>query len=96
MLDKSRLLGLIPIAFVLLWSTGFIGAKYGLPYAEPFTLLMYRMYITLSSFLLLIWIFSGRWPDRRGAFHSMVVGALVPPPIWGVSFPPLSQAFPQG
>jgi hypothetical protein len=24
-----------PFLFVLLWSTGFIGAKYGLPYAEP-------------------------------------------------------------
>ncbi len=61
--EKSKLLGFVPVAFVLLWSTGFIGAKYGLPYAEPFTLLMYRMYITLGSFLLLIRIFSGRWPD---------------------------------
>ena len=26
-----------PPVFVLLWSTGFIGAKFGLPYAEPFT-----------------------------------------------------------
>jgi hypothetical protein len=24
-----------PFLFVFLWSTGFIGAKYGLPYAEP-------------------------------------------------------------
>ena len=28
-----------PRPFVLLWSTGFIGAKYGLPYAEPLTFL---------------------------------------------------------
>ena len=28
--------------FILLWSTGFIGAKYGLPYAEPMTFLMLR------------------------------------------------------
>ena len=31
-----------PIIFVLLWSTGFIGAKYILPYAEPFVFLTIR------------------------------------------------------
>lgn len=30
----------MPGVFVLLWSTGFIGAKYGLPYAEPLTALI--------------------------------------------------------
>ncbi|MCP3869672.1 MAG: DMT family transporter [Gammaproteobacteria bacterium] len=75
--NRGSLLKWIPILFVLLWSTGFIGAKYGLPFAEPFTLLMYRMYLTLAAFLLLIHLFRGRWPDLRGAAHSMVVGALV-------------------
>ena len=28
-----------PALFVLLWSTGFIGARYGLPYVEPLTFL---------------------------------------------------------
>ena len=32
-----------PLIFVFLWSTGFIGAKYGLPYVEPFTFLAVRM-----------------------------------------------------
>src|SRR3712207_4005770 len=32
-----------PALFVLLWSTGFVGAKYGLPYAEPFTFLSLRL-----------------------------------------------------
>ncbi|HSO07529.1 MAG TPA: EamA/RhaT family transporter, partial [Pelomicrobium sp.] len=31
-----------PALFVLLWSTGFIGAKLGLPYAEPLTFLILR------------------------------------------------------
>src|SRR5436190_17077133 len=39
-----------PPLFVLLWSTGFIGAKFGLPYAEPFTLLVMRF--GLASLLL--------------------------------------------
>ena len=32
-----------PALFVLLWSTGFIGARYGLPYIEPLTFLSVRM-----------------------------------------------------
>jgi drug/metabolite transporter (DMT)-like permease len=34
-----------PILFVLLWSTGFVGAKYGLPYADPFIFLASRVLI---------------------------------------------------
>jgi drug/metabolite transporter (DMT)-like permease len=34
-----------PAVFVLLWSTGFVGAKYGLPDAEPFTFLALRLLI---------------------------------------------------
>ena len=33
----------MPALFVLLWSTGFIGAKFGLPYAEPLTFLLIRL-----------------------------------------------------
>src|SRR5512146_1039535 len=32
-----------PALFVLLWSTGFIGARYGLPYIEPLNFLAVRM-----------------------------------------------------
>ena len=34
-----------PILFVALWSTGFVGAKYGLPYADPFIFLSVRIFI---------------------------------------------------
>ncbi len=33
-----------PALFVFLWSTGFVGAKYIVPYAEPFTFLMIRYF----------------------------------------------------
>lgn len=47
-----------PVLFVLLWNTGYIGAKYGLPYAEPFTLLFLRFVLALSlgAILLLTWL----------------------------------------
>ena len=37
-----------PLVFVFIWSTGFIGARYGLPYAEPFTYLALRMVLAAS------------------------------------------------
>ena len=67
----------MPGIFVLLWATGFIGAKYGLPYAEPFTLLTIRMYLTLIVILALAGLYRTHWPDRRGTLHSLVVGTLV-------------------
>ena len=36
---------LAPYLFVFLWSTGFVGAKYGLPYADPFIFLSLRIFI---------------------------------------------------
>jgi drug/metabolite transporter (DMT)-like permease len=42
LLKVSRL---APYIFVLLWSTGFVGAKFGLPYADPFIFLAIRLFI---------------------------------------------------
>ena len=39
---------LVPGLFVFLWSTGFIGARFGLPYAEQFTFLFVRFLFTLA------------------------------------------------
>ncbi|WP_029132438.1 DMT family transporter [Sedimenticola selenatireducens] len=76
-MPSPRLLRWIPILFVLLWATGFIGAKFALPYAEPFTVLAIRMYITLGVFLILIRVYRPKWPSWQGALHSMLVGSLV-------------------
>ncbi|NBO35483.1 MAG: DMT family transporter [Actinobacteria bacterium] len=40
-----------PAIFVLLWSSGFVGAKFLLPHAEPFTLLTVRFAITATILL---------------------------------------------
>jgi len=67
----------VPALFVWLWSTGFIGAKYGLPYAEPFTLLLIRMLLTLVLLGVLARLLKARWPGWRGAGHLAVTGLLV-------------------
>ena len=68
---------LVQALFVWLWSTGFIGAKYGQPYAEPFTLLLIRMLITLVLLAGLARLLKTRWPGWRGAGHLAVTGLLV-------------------
>ncbi len=72
-----RWIRLIPLLFVLLWSTGFITAKFALPFIEPFTLLFVRMLITLVVFFgLILWLKSA-WPSPTQALHQMVVGSLI-------------------
>lgn len=63
--------------FVLLWSTGFIGAKYGLPYAEPLTFLSIRF--ALAAGLMLLWVVAScsPWPDRSELRALLLVGALL-------------------
>ena len=63
--------------FVLLWSTGFIGAKYGLPYAEPATFLIHRF--SLVAVALGIWVVLVRapWPTWRQAREAAVIGVLL-------------------
>ena len=66
-----------PAVFVFLWSTGFISSKYGLPYAEPFTLLSLRMG-SLVAVLAVILIFARPvWPQPAGMVHSSITGVLM-------------------
>jgi hypothetical protein len=44
-MPEDRWLAAIPGLFVLLWRTGFIGAKLGTPFAPPFTLLLLRFVV---------------------------------------------------
>jgi drug/metabolite transporter (DMT)-like permease len=94
---KANWTKLIPALFVLLWSTGFIGAKYGLPYAEPFTFLFVRMVITSSVLLLAIFLFKKRWPDSwRLSGHVAVSGILVHCGYLGGIFSAIALGMPSG
>ncbi len=67
-----------PGAFVVIWSTGFIGARYGLPYAAPLTLLGVRMALATVVFALLVAVLrSRRLLSRRQWSRSAVVGILL-------------------
>ena len=87
----------IPWIFVWIWSTGFIAAKYGLPYAEPFTLLSYRFVITLLFLFLIIIYKKSPWPgSRKDFFHLMIAGALIHGVYLGGVFQALKWGMPAG
>lgn len=68
----------MPALFVLIWSTGFLIAKYGLPYAPPLTFLEWRYAVALVLLLPIIWFARAPWPSSRGiATHIAVAGVLV-------------------
>jgi drug/metabolite transporter (DMT)-like permease len=67
-----------PLLFVFLWSTGFIGAKYGLPYAEPLSFLLTRYGLVITLMLLIALATRAPWPERgRDWLHIGVSGVLV-------------------
>src|SRR5215510_2875095 len=68
----------MPGTFVLLWATGFIGAKYGLPYAEPATFLVLRFAFVVVLLLPIAVAARARWPPSGGqVLHLAVAGILV-------------------
>lgn len=86
----------IPFVFVLLWSTGFIGAKYGLPYAEPFTLLMWRMLIVVPLFVCLVVILKRPPISLRDAVIQGLVGLLIHGFYLGGVFAAINIGMPAG
>jgi len=85
-----------PMMFVLLWSTGFIGAKFGLPYIEPFTFLTLRMAFVVALHLVIVWLWRVRWPTAQEARHSAVIGLLVHGVYLGGVFLAIKQGVPAG
>ena len=63
--------------FVVLWSTGFIGAKYGLPYAEPLTFLTLRFALVLPLLAVWVWATDAPLPSLRQAGEAAVIGVLL-------------------
>jgi drug/metabolite transporter (DMT)-like permease len=86
-----------PLLFVVLWATGFIGAKLGLPHAEPLTFLLIRYLIVISLMTLLALAMRAPWPqDARQWFHIGISGLLVHALYLGGVFTAISKGLPAG
>jgi len=68
----------MPAVFVLIWSTGFIVAKFGLPYTAPLRFLATRYLLSLVCFLVWIVLAKVSWPRSPVQwFHLAVTGLLI-------------------
>ncbi|MDH3414631.1 MAG: EamA/RhaT family transporter, partial [Gammaproteobacteria bacterium] len=69
---RAVLISAAPALFVLLWSTGFIGAKLGLPYAEPFTFLALRYALVSAALFITLLAAGSPWPQSSTEiFHTV-------------------------
>ncbi len=77
--DESALIRAMPVVFVLIWSTGFVVARLGMPHAPALTFLAWRF--ALSIVAIGAWVALSRqvaWPrDRAQWLHLGVVGVLM-------------------
>lgn len=68
---------LIPALFVFLWATGFIGARYAMPWAEPFSFLAVRFVLAFVILAVAAVLFGARrlgWPE---VLHAAAAGVLM-------------------
>lgn len=68
----------MPWVFVLIWSTGFVVARYGMPHAPPFTFLSMRYALSVLCFGVWIAASNAPWPSSRAQWrHLAITGVLM-------------------
>jgi drug/metabolite transporter (DMT)-like permease len=74
--QKNPWIATMPWFFVLIWSTGFVVAKFGLPYAPPLTFLLLRFAGVICILGPLVWAMKAPWPVGR-IRHIALAGVLL-------------------
>lgn len=86
-----------PLLFVALWSTGFVGAKYGLPYADPFIFVGTR--VMIAAVILFIIAAAVKSPIAIGSkaiLNSLIIGFFLHTCYLGGVFYSISKGLPAG
>ena len=89
-------IAIAPALFVFLWSTGFIGARYGLPYIEPLTFLALRISFAAVIMAAIALLTGARRLNTNEIGHSLVAGSLMHGLTLGGAFTTISQGIPTG
>ena len=88
---------LAPGLFVLLWASGFVVGKLGLPYARPFTILLLRFAVATLFMVVVSLVTRATWPKTRlQAFHVAVVGVLLQAVYLGGCYVAMAAGIPAG
>jgi drug/metabolite transporter (DMT)-like permease len=86
-----------PFLFVFLWSTGFIGAKLGLPHAEPLSFLLVRYALVIVLMTAIVFATRAPWPKEPAQWlHIGVSGLLVHAVYLGGVFVAIKHGLPAG
>lgn len=94
---QQRWLAAMPLAFVLLWSTGFIVAKYAAPHAPPLTFLLYRFAGAIFILLPIIAVTNAPWPRTASAWRDVaIVGVLLQATYLGGVWVAIALGMPAG
>jgi drug/metabolite transporter (DMT)-like permease len=67
----------MPAVFVLIWSTGFVVARFGMPHAPPLGFLALRYALSVVAFLIWITLARAAWPRARGQWLHLAVAGLL-------------------
>lgn len=86
----------MPAVFVLIWSTGFIVAKFGLPYASPLWFLNLRFIGVIVVLLAAIPFVKVPWPSRRSTVDIAIAGVLLQAGYLGGVWVAISEGMPAG
>lgn len=86
----------MPPLFVLLWATGFIGARYAMPWAEPFAFLALRFVLAFLLLAMLMAVLRATWPTRSQAGHAVIAGVLTHGVYLGGVFWAVHRGLPAG
>jgi drug/metabolite transporter (DMT)-like permease len=90
-------IALMPVIFVLLWSTGFIVAKYAAPHAPPLTFLLWRFAGVVLAVLPVVLLMRAPWPRTPLAWlHVAVAGVLLQAIYLGGVWFAIAQGMPAG
>lgn len=89
-------LGFVPVVFVLLWATGFIGSRLSAPYAEPLSFLSIRFAIVAVLLAVVALVMRASWPDRRTTVQCLITGALIHGGYLGFVFWSIWKGMPAG
>lgn len=74
----GALIRAMPVVFVLIWSTGFIVARYGMPHAPPMKFLAMRYLLSVMCFAVWAWLARAALPSARAQWgHLAVTGVLM-------------------
>lgn len=85
-----------PPLFVLLWATGFIGARYAMPWMEPFSFLAVRFALAFLLLAGLIVVLRAKWPTTGQTRHAIVAGVLTHGIYLGGVFWSIHRGLPAG